>query len=63
MPYFAKMPAKSHISQTPEIPCKIREATSEVSRYACIIGHFATAATEKIVEVGHSGAKQGETKL
>lgn len=35
--------------------CKIREATSEVSRYACIIGHFATAATETIVEVGHSG--------
>ena len=46
----------------PGNPCKIREATSKVSRYACIIGHFATAATETIVEVGHSGAKQGETK-
>lgn len=43
--------------------CKIREATSKVSRYACIIGHFANAATETIVEVGHSGANQGETKL
>ena len=44
-------------------PYKIREATSEASRYACIFGHFATATTETIVEAGHSGAKQGETKL
>ena len=43
-------------------PLQNTRSNKQSARYACIVGHFATAATETIVEEGHSGANQGEIK-
>lgn len=63
MPHSHISEQKSKQPQNPRKTLHNTRSNEQSARYACIVGHFATAETETIVEEGHSGANQGEIKL